>query len=77
LRKQYYDIAHASFPFPFGALRNFVPNSQILFGTDFPAQAMASTTDPIPTLGLSAANLQGIYSGNAQRLFPRLKALLS
>ena len=77
LRKQYYDIAHASFPFPFGALRNFVPNSQILFGTDFPAQAIASTTDPIPTLGISAANLQAIYNGNALRLFPRLKALLS
>jgi len=76
-RKQYYDIAHASFPFPFGALRNFVPNSQILFGTDFPAEPIASTMDPIPTLGLPAASLEAIYNGNAQRLFPRLKALLA
>lgn len=76
-KKQYYDIAHAAFPFPFGALRNFVPNSQILFGTDFPAEPMASTMDPIPTLGLPAASLEAIYKGNAQRLFPRLKALLA
>ena len=76
LKRQYYDIAHAAFPFSFGALRNFAPNSQILFGTDFPFP-MSYTTDQIPSLGLSEAELQAIYNGNALRLFPRLESLLS
>jgi predicted TIM-barrel fold metal-dependent hydrolase len=75
-RKQYYEIGHASFPFPFAALSKLVPNSQILFGTDYPAQAIASTTDEIPSLGLTKAQLDAIYRGNAERLFPRLKELV-
>lgn len=76
-RRQYYDIAHASLPSSFAALRAFVPNSPILFGTDFPAQAIASTTDPIPSLGISGTELKAIYNGNVLRLFPRLKSLPS
>jgi 6-methylsalicylate decarboxylase len=75
LRKQHYEIAHAAFPFPFAALTKLVPTSQIMFGTDYPAEPVASTMDEIPGLGLSAETLEAIYHGNAERLFPRLKAI--
>ena len=75
-RKQYYEIGHAAFPFPFAALSKLVPNSQILFGTDYPAEPITSTTDEIPSLGLSKEQLDAIYRDNAVRLFPRLKNLV-
>ncbi len=75
-RKQYYEIGHAAFPFPFAALSKLVPNSQILFGTDYPAEPVTSTTDEIPSLGLSKEQLDAIYRDNAVRLFPRLKNLV-
>ena len=74
--KQYYEIGHAAFPFPFVALSKLVPNSQILFGTDYPAEPVTSTTDEIPSLGLSKKQLDAIYRDNALRLFPRLKSLV-
>ena len=51
--KQYYEIGHAAFPFPFAALSKLVPNSQILFGTDYPAEPITSITDEISSLDLS------------------------
>jgi predicted TIM-barrel fold metal-dependent hydrolase len=36
LQKLYYDTALSSSEFVFGALREFVPTSQVLFGSDFP-----------------------------------------
>jgi predicted TIM-barrel fold metal-dependent hydrolase len=75
-RKQYYEIGHAAFPFPFAALSKLVPNSQILFGTDYPAQDIPATVDEIPSLGLSKQQLDAIYRDNAVRLFPRLKTLV-
>jgi predicted TIM-barrel fold metal-dependent hydrolase len=75
-RKQYYEIGHAAFPFPFAAVSKLVPNSQLLFGTDYPAEPITSTTDEIPSLGLSKEQLDAIYRDNALRLFPRLKSLV-
>jgi predicted TIM-barrel fold metal-dependent hydrolase len=75
-RKQYYEIGHAAFPFPFAALSKLVPNSQIVFGTDYPAEPITSTTDEIPKLGLSKEQLDAIYRNNALRLFPRMKNLV-
>ncbi|MEQ1946093.1 MAG: amidohydrolase family protein [Bryobacteraceae bacterium] len=75
-RKQYYEIGHAAFPFPFAAVSKLVPNSQLLFGTDFPAEPITSTTDEIPGLNLTKQQLDAIYRDNALRLFPRLKSLV-
>ncbi len=74
LGKLYYDIAHASFPFPLAALTRLVPSSQILFGSDFPLEPIESTTDELPASGLSAGTIQAIDRLNAERLFPRLRA---
>jgi len=57
------------------ALRRLnVPPTQILFGTDFPAEPIGSTADELPGSGLSAETLYAIDRGNAERLFPRFKA---
>jgi 6-methylsalicylate decarboxylase len=73
LRKLYYECAHATYPMPMAALTNFVPTSQLLFGTDYPAEPMESTLDQLPNDGFSPEVLRALDRGNAERLFPRLK----
>lgn len=73
LRKWYYDIAHASFPFPMAALMKFMPQEHILFGTDYSPEPIESTVDELPGLGLSKEFMQMMARGNAERLFPRFK----
>ena len=74
LKKFYYEVAHATFAMPLAALTKFVPISQILFGTDYPVEPFETTTKPLAEFGFSARDLQAIDRGNAERLFPRLKA---
>jgi predicted TIM-barrel fold metal-dependent hydrolase len=74
LRKWYYDVAHATFPWPYAAMKAFMPESQILFGTDYAPEPIESTVDPLPQLKLTRAFEQKMLRGNAERLFPRFKA---
>jgi predicted TIM-barrel fold metal-dependent hydrolase len=73
LRKWYYDIAHASFPWPVAAMKAFMPESQILFGTDFAPEPIESTVNELPGLKLPRGFEQMMLRGNAERLFPRFK----
>jgi predicted TIM-barrel fold metal-dependent hydrolase len=73
VRKWYFDIAHASFPWPMAALRAFMPESQILFGTDYAPEPIESTVNELPGLKLPRAFEQMMLRGNAERLFPRFK----
>ncbi len=74
LRKQYYECAHATFPWVIAALMKFTSTSNILFGTDYPQEPIESTTKHLPENGLSADVLYAIDRGNAERLFPRFKS---
>jgi predicted TIM-barrel fold metal-dependent hydrolase len=74
LRKLYYECAHAAYPMPIAALTKLIPPTQYLFGTDYPAEPMASTLDHLPENGLSREVMQALNRGNAERLFPRLKS---
>ncbi len=74
LRRLYYECAHAAYPMPIAALTKLVPSTQYLFGTDYPAEPMASTLDHLPENGFSPDVLRALNRGNAERLFPRLKA---
>ncbi len=74
LKKLYYECAHAAYPAAISALTNFAPTSQLLFGTDYPAEPMESTLDELPLNHLPPAVMQALNRGNAERLFPRLKA---
>jgi predicted TIM-barrel fold metal-dependent hydrolase len=73
LQKFYFDIAHASFPTPLGALLNFAPTTHILFGTDYPPVSMETTVNELPKSKLSPKLLRAIDRENAEHLFPRLK----
>jgi predicted TIM-barrel fold metal-dependent hydrolase len=73
LKKLYYECAHAAYPSAMAALLAFAPTSQLLFGTDWPAEPMESTLDELPSSHLSPDVLKAMYRGNAERLFPRFK----
>jgi predicted TIM-barrel fold metal-dependent hydrolase len=73
LRKWYYDVAHATYPWPFAAMKAFMPEQQILFGTDYAPEPMESTVDQLPGLKLTKSLEQMILRSNAERLFPRFK----
>jgi predicted TIM-barrel fold metal-dependent hydrolase len=76
LRRLYYDTALSATEQVFASLRQFVPTSQILFGSDFPylpdrlIEAETEGVDKSSVLddGLRAA----VNRGNALALFPRL-----
>jgi predicted TIM-barrel fold metal-dependent hydrolase len=51
-----------------------VPASQILFGSDYPIVPLPISEGPLDHFGFSPSDLQAINRGNAERLFPRLKA---
>jgi len=73
LRKWYYDIAHAAFPWPMAAMMKFMPHDHIFFGTDYSAEPIESTVNEIPNLGLTDEFMQNMGRRNAEKLFPKLK----
>ena len=74
LQKLYYEVAHAAYPAAMAALTKFAAPSQYLFGSDFPAEDPANTIRELRSVGLSPDVMHGLVRGNAERLFPRLKA---
>jgi predicted TIM-barrel fold metal-dependent hydrolase len=74
MRRLYFEIAHAAYPTPLAALLEFAPVSQILFGTDYPVWPYETTAGQLPNAQLSSQVLRALDRGNAERLFPRLKA---
>jgi predicted TIM-barrel fold metal-dependent hydrolase len=73
LRKLYFEIGHASFPWVIAGAIRFAGTSQLLFGTDFPVEPYETTTREIPGLGLTPDVLHALDRGNADRLFPRFR----
>jgi predicted TIM-barrel fold metal-dependent hydrolase len=72
LRRFYYDTAGSANPVQMQSLRLLVPESQIVFATDYPFYG--SPADHVAGLqgsGLSARALRGIYRDNALRLLRR------
>lgn len=73
--KFYYDTAQVSNPPAMSALTKVVPNSQIVFGTDYPARNIADQLKGLNECGVfSAQDLQKIGRENALALIPRLNA---
>ena len=70
-RKLHYDTANATSAPAMAALMKLVPTSQITFGSDYPYFPCSQIED-IRKMGLSAADVAAIESGNAMRLVPRL-----
>ncbi len=73
MARLHYDTANATSAPAMAALLKLVPVSQITYGTDYP-YFLLDQNKQLQKLGLSAADIQAIESGNATRLIPRLKA---
>jgi len=73
LRRLNYDTANATSAPAIAALLKLVPTSKVTYGTDYPYFALDQMKN-LQELGLSAADLTAIGSGNAITLIPRLKA---
>ncbi len=73
LRKLHYDVALASFKPALAALFAYIPVSQVLLGSDFPFSSIGLSIKGLEEHGLPHEALDAIYSGNAERLIPRLK----
>ncbi len=67
----FYDTAQAANPVSMGALRQVVPVSQIVFGTDYPFRTAGEHVSALESGGVfSDAELKGIWRGNAARVLP-------
>jgi predicted TIM-barrel fold metal-dependent hydrolase len=73
LARLHYDTANATSEPAMSALLKLVPVSQVTYGTDYPYFPMDQNLS-LTKLGLSAADVKAIESGNAARLIPRLQA---
>jgi predicted TIM-barrel fold metal-dependent hydrolase len=73
LRRLHYDIAGTAYRPAIAALTNFVPTTQIMFGSDNPFIPLAETAEGVMQLGLSGDDLRLICRDNALALLPRLK----
>lgn len=74
LKKFYYDTAQAAHPYALASLMRLVEPTQVVFGTDFPFVAAATTAAGLKDFGFSEDKLALIERGNAVTLLPRLGA---
>jgi len=73
LRKLYYEIAGSANAPAISALLKRVPQTQVLFGSDYPWGRIGSTVNDSNSLGLSSAEVRAIGRDNVLALLPRLK----
>lgn len=75
IKKFYYEVAHASKVPALDALKDLVPVSQIMFGSDAPIRPYELTIEGLERYsGFSPSDWDAIYRGNAERMFPRLRS---
>ncbi|HWF39158.1 MAG TPA: amidohydrolase family protein [Candidatus Acidoferrales bacterium] len=73
LQKFYYDTAQFYTAPPLAGLTRMVPNSQILFGTDYPFTQAEVVAKGLREYGFSPSDLHAIERDNALALFPKYK----
>lgn len=73
IRRFYYDTAQGHHEGAIKALRQLVPTSQIMYGTDYPYRLGAEVKDGLAEREFSAAERPAIDRDNALRILPRLK----
>ena len=75
IKKLYFDTAHAGWAPALDSLKDIVPVSQILYVSDAPIRNYELTDNGlVEYAGFSENDWKQINRGNAERLFPRLKA---
>jgi predicted TIM-barrel fold metal-dependent hydrolase len=74
IKKLYFDTAHAGWAPALDSLKDVVPITQILYGSDAPIRNYELTDNGlVEYAGFSENDWKAINRGNAERLFPRLK----
>jgi predicted TIM-barrel fold metal-dependent hydrolase len=68
LQRFYYDTAQVSNRSAMSSLREVIPVSQILFGTDYPYRGSEEHVSGLHTCGFNADELEAIERSNARRL---------
>ncbi len=72
LRKLYFDTAQVYNPYALASLTRLMPDSHIVFGSDFPAASPRLTADGLAAFGLTPAALRAIDCDNALGMMPTL-----
>ena len=76
IKKLYFDTAHAGWAPALDSLKDIVPVTQILYGSDAPIRIYELTDNGlVEYAGFSENDWKAINRGNAERLFPRLVSL--
>ena len=70
-RRLPYDIAHSVNPATMAAIRELVPITQLVFGSDYPVLPLGLTADSFDKFAIADADRAAINRTNALRLFPR------
>jgi 6-methylsalicylate decarboxylase len=73
-RRLHYDTANATHPASMAALLKVVPETQVVFGSDYPYFSASPQRQALEALGLPASTVEAIEHANAMRLIPRLGA---
>jgi predicted TIM-barrel fold metal-dependent hydrolase len=75
LKRMHYDVALSLFPQTMAALLDFVPRTQILYGTDYPffPNALAAADDRLAAMKLDEQTLAMLERENALSLVPRFR----
>lgn len=74
MKRFFYDVAGASNRGALVSLMELVNISQVLFGTDYPAQKSADAIAGLVAMKFSEAELNAVNRDNALKLLPRLKS---
>jgi predicted TIM-barrel fold metal-dependent hydrolase len=74
LTNVWFDIVGVSTPLPFDFIQRLYGDGKLLFGTDHPAVEGNVTSQLFAALDLPQGRRDAIGRGNAERLFPRLRA---
>jgi predicted TIM-barrel fold metal-dependent hydrolase len=72
LREDIGRTADAAYAPSKAAIVNYVPMSQILFGTDYPFVCVETDVDELHQRQLASSDLAAIQRGNVLRLMPQL-----
>ena len=72
-KKLFYDTANAFYAPTIAALTTYVPETQIVFGTDYPFRPCAETVSGLAESEFSADDMRAIDRDNALRLMPQLR----
>ena len=73
LQRFYYDVALSANPYAMSSLKQLVPASQIVFGTDFPFATPVGTMKGLMDSDFFNDNeLEAVGRGNMQRLIPNI-----